>query len=75
LLVVGYVRYNLLIVQPQSRFLLAAMAPIALLTTLGWLAFLPRPARPIAVISLAIGMATLAVYAVAGVILPYYHGL
>jgi hypothetical protein len=69
----GYVRYNLLIVEPQSRFLLAAMAPIALLLTLGWLAFVPRRARPLATVGVALGMAALAVYAVVGVILPYYR--
>jgi 4-amino-4-deoxy-L-arabinose transferase-like glycosyltransferase len=74
LLAVAYVKYNLLIVQPQCRFLLAAMAPISMLATLGWLALLPRPARPVAVIGLVIGMAALALYALIGVIHPYYHG-
>jgi hypothetical protein len=70
---IGYVRYNLLVVEPQSRFLFPVMAPIALLFTLGWLAFVPRRARPAAALGVGIGMAALAVYAVAGVIAPYYR--
>jgi hypothetical protein len=73
LVVIGYVRYNILIVQPQSRFLLAAMAPIALFATAGWLALVPRWGRPVATTGLVICMATLATYAVTRVILPYYR--
>jgi 4-amino-4-deoxy-L-arabinose transferase-like glycosyltransferase len=73
LVVGGYLRYNMLIVEPQSRFLFPALAPLALLTNLGWLAFVPRRARPAAALGLAVGMATLAIYALAGTILPYYH--
>jgi hypothetical protein len=73
LVVAGYVRYNLLIVEPQSRFLFPAMAPIALLLTQGWLAIVPRRARHVAAVGVAAGMATLAVYAVVGVVLPYYR--
>jgi hypothetical protein len=69
----GYVRYNLLVVEPQSRFLLAAIAPIALFAALGWLALVPPRARPAATLSLGVGMAALALYAMAGVIFPYYH--
>jgi hypothetical protein len=73
LVVFGYVRYNQLIVEPQSRFLFPAMAPIALLAARGWLPFVPRQARPAAAVGVGLGMAALAVYAVAGVIAPYYR--
>jgi 4-amino-4-deoxy-L-arabinose transferase-like glycosyltransferase len=73
LVLLGYVRYNQLIVEPQSRFLFPAMAPISLCLAGGWLALAPRRARAAAALSVGIGTAALAIYAVAGAILPYYR--
>jgi hypothetical protein len=73
LVLLGYVRYNQLIVEPQSRFLFPAMAPIALCLAGGWLALAPPRARAAATMGVGIGMAALALYAVAGTIAPYYR--
>src|SRR5205085_2002893 len=76
LVVSGFLRFNTVFFQAQGRYLSPAMAPISLLTVVGWFVFIPPRARPPATTVIGLAMAGLSLYAALGVMVPYFlhHG-
>lgn len=71
LVVSGFLRFNVIFFQAQGRYLTPAMAPIALLTAVGWFVFVPPRARRASTLALAMALVALSVYGALGVIVPY----
>jgi hypothetical protein len=72
LVVAGFLRFNTLFFQAQGRYLSPAMAPIVLLMITGWFVFVPVRRRPALTAGLGLGMAALSLYALVGVIAPFF---
>jgi 4-amino-4-deoxy-L-arabinose transferase-like glycosyltransferase len=72
LVAAAFLRFNTAFFQAQGRYLFPAMAPIALLFTLGLQSLGPARWRPGVALAIAAGMFLLAVYALFGCILPAF---
>jgi 4-amino-4-deoxy-L-arabinose transferase-like glycosyltransferase len=71
LVVSGFLRFNVVFFQAQGRYLTPAMAPIALLTVIGWFVFVPPRGRPAATVVMGVALGALSLYGALGVIVPY----
>jgi 4-amino-4-deoxy-L-arabinose transferase-like glycosyltransferase len=71
LVISGFLRFNVVFFQAQGRYLTPAMAPIALLTVIGWFVFVPPRARPATTLFLGAALGALSLYGAIGVIVPY----
>jgi 4-amino-4-deoxy-L-arabinose transferase-like glycosyltransferase len=71
LVISGFLRFNVIFFQAQGRYLTPAMAPIALLSVIGWFIFVPPRARPTTTLFLGVALGALSLYGALGVIAPY----
>jgi hypothetical protein len=72
LVVAAFLRFNTAFFQAQGRYLFPAMAPIALLFTLGLQSLGPARWRPRVALGTAAAMLLLALYALFGCIIPAF---
>ena len=69
----GDLAYNLKFVQPQGRYLLPALVPIAFFYVCGFAALFPRRARPAAVGLLSVGLLAFSAYALQRDLIPSFR--